>query len=197
MLTTLLIILLLLAGLLAIPLGLSFQLGWRQSMQGEVRIRWAFGLVRFSLPIDSGRDEESPASPKPSTDKLPQAAPTINKKSRTTSGPRISLALIRRLLRFIRSIWHAIDKRDLTLHMRIGLGDPADTGRLWGACGPLSAWLADLRTARITLEPDFTDATFELDTHGTVQIIPGQILLLTLALLLSPSFIRAWTTSRA
>ena len=92
-----------------------------------------------------------------------------------------------RVFRFIRAVWRAIHKQDLRLRMRIGLGDPADTGQLWALVGPLSGLLANNREASIEIEPEFFDAIFELDSSGSIRIIPLQLLYLAVGLLLSPS----------
>jgi hypothetical protein len=103
----------------------------------------------------------------------------------------------RRLLRFVRDLWRAIHKKNVQLMIRIGLGDPADTGQLWAACGPLSGVLARVRDVRITIMPDFLDSTFEVDSSGTIRVIPLQFATLALGLLLSPSIWRGIMLMRA
>ena len=99
-------------------------------------------------------------------------------------------AFRRRLFRFIGDIWHAIHKQHVVLRMRIGLGDPADTGQLWAVVGPLSGMLATVQEAMIEIEPEFIDTVFELDSSGNIRIIPLQLLSIVLGLLLSPAFWR-------
>ena len=91
------------------------------------------------------------------------------------------------MIRFIHELWHAIQKRDVSLRIRIGLDDPADTGQLWAILGPVAGMLANVRQASIEIEPEFSVSTFELDSSGTIRIIPLQLLYLILALLLSPA----------
>jgi hypothetical protein len=83
-------------------------------------------------------------------------------------------------------VWRAIHKKNVRLLVRLGLGDPADTGQLWAIFGPLSAMLASLRDIRIAIEPDFLDTTFEVDSSGTIRLIPLQFAILALGLLFSP-----------
>ena len=186
------IALLVFISLLAVPLSLSYQLCWRQAMTGSIRLQWLFGLVRIHLPL-------SRSTPSASTGEEDTGKKRVKKSSSRTSNP---VAAIRskpfrqRVFRFIRDLWHAIRKRDLILHIRIGLGDPADTGRLWAIIGPASGLLANIDEAAIAIEPEFIDAVFELDSSGSIRIIPLQLVYLILGLLLSPSLWRGLNQMR-
>lgn len=94
------------------------------------------------------------------------------------------------MLRFGADLWHALRKRDIKLHLRLGLGDPADTGQLWAVVGPLAAMLAGVKDVEVEIEPEFLDAVFELESRGTLRLIPLQILWLAVALLFSPGLWR-------
>ena len=95
-------------------------------------------------------------------------------------------AFRRRIILFIHDLWHAVHKRDISLRLRVGLGDPADTGQLWAMLGPVAGMLADTQAASIEIEPEFFDATLELDSSGDIRFIPLQMIYLTVGLLLSP-----------
>jgi hypothetical protein len=88
----------------------------------------------------------------------------------------------------------AIRLRDLGLHLRLGLGDPADTGRLWAVVGPLSAASRCLRSADVRIEPAFDEPVLDFDAHGDAELVPLRLLALGLAFALSPASIRAWRT---
>ncbi len=90
------------------------------------------------------------------------------------------------MFRFVADLWRAIRKQDVNLRIRLGLGDPADTGRLWAVVGPVAGLLANVEEASVEIEPDFMDAVFELESSGEIRLIPLQILYLVVALLLSP-----------
>ena len=92
----------------------------------------------------------------------------------------------RRIIRFISDLWHAVHKKNVSLRVRVGLGDPADTGQLWAIVGPVAGILANIQEASIKIEPEFFDTTFELDSSGSIRLIPLQMIYLTVALLLSP-----------
>lgn len=183
MLTGVLIFLLVLIALLAIPITLTFKVSAQQAFQNDIRLLWLFGLVRIRIP---------PSKPKASEPEKEQPRKkSARKKSASRKKPNV-LAAIRqkrfrqRIIRFISDLWHVIYKQDLILRMRIGLGDPADTGQLWALVGPITGMLANVEAASITIEPEFMEPTFELDGSGSIRIIPLQLILLTLALLLSP-----------
>jgi len=92
----------------------------------------------------------------------------------------------RRVYRFVSDVWQSVHKQNVRLLVRLGLGDPADTGRLWAVLGPLSGVLARLRDIRIAIEPDFLDATLEVDSSGTIRMIPLRIAIIVLGLFFSP-----------
>jgi hypothetical protein len=176
--------LLLLLALLVIPIQLSFNIRWREGLNGECSLLWLFGLVRARLPVKVS------AQPPEGKAHRPAAHPARGTAQRIFRilGQR---PLRDRIIRFIRQSWGAIKKSDLYLHLRLGLGDPAETGQLWALLGPFSGLLSTLRGARIELVPDFLDAGFELQSRGTIRFIPLQLLYLMAGLLLSPALWRA------
>lgn len=179
--------------LLAMPVTLTYQLSWKQTLSADLRLIWAFGLVRADVSPD-------PAKPKP--DKPEAAVPKAGRKGRYSRKNSNYLAAIRqpsfrrRLLRFMSDLWGAIHKQNVRLLVRMGLGDPADTGQLWAVLGPLSGMLARLRDIRVLIEPDFLDPTFEVDSSGTIRLIPLQFAVLVLGLLFSPPIWRGMMLMR-
>lgn len=99
------------------------------------------------------------------------------------------LTLVRRLLA-------AIHIRHLTVRARLGLDDPADTGRLWAVMGPVSALLALPKAARIDIEPDFADQVLMFTGDGHIRVVPLELLILVLVFLLSPKTLRAYWAMR-
>ncbi len=193
MLTGAVAFLLLLIALLAIPITLTFQVSWQQTLQGNIKLRWLFGLVRVALSSFNS-NEPSPASEKPA-----------QKNIRFERSPRKNSNLFaaiwqntfrRRIIRFIGDVFHAVHKKDVRLYVRIGLGDPADTGRLWAIVGPVTGLLANIQEASIEIEPEFFDTTFELDSSGNIRLIPVQLIYLAVGLLLSPSVWRGMKQMR-
>ena len=176
--------LLVLAALLAVPVRLSYRLSWRRALQGNIQLRWLFGLVRVQIPLAQSKQ-------------LPDKRQTVSRRKRKggpspgKSNPFAAIrqkAFRRRVFRFLRDTWRAIHKQNLRLRVRIGLGDPADTGQLWAVVGPVSGMLAMVEDASIEIEPEFIDVVFELDSSGSIRVVPLQMIYLASGLLLSPSF---------
>jgi hypothetical protein len=185
MLTAAAAFLLLLIALLAIPVTLRFQLSWRQGLRDDLRLRWAFGLI--SLRIRSARSRAPSPEDEGREPRVARAKPATRKK-RNFFGAFRQASFRRRIIRFVGELWRAVHKENINLRVRLGLGDPAETGQLWAFVGPVAGLLASVRGASIRIEPDFFDATFELDTSGSIRLIPLQMIYLVLALLLSPPF---------
>lgn len=195
MLTGLLVFLLALTVLLAMPVTVLFRLSWPDVQENDVRLHWGFGLVRVHLPTEPS-DAESAERESERTEKRRPTRPSRDKRNVWAAIQQARFR--RRVLRFVGDIWTAIRKHDVRLRMRIGLGDPADTGELWGIIGPVSGMLASVRAVVIEIEPEFQDETLELAGRGRIRIVPLQLLYLAGALCLSPSIwrgVRAMRTS--
>lgn len=180
--------------LLAMPVTLTYQLSWRETLSASVRLNWAFGLVRAD--VSPGRAKSNADESKTARKKVGRRKKTKGRKTNAMAAFR-QPSFRRRIFRFVSDLWHAIHKTNVWLLVRTGLGDPADTGRLWAVLGPLSGMLARVRDARIMIEPDFLDATFEVDSSGTIRVIPLQITVIALGLLVSPAAWRGMLLMRA
>ncbi len=156
-----------LIAVLAIPVTLTYQLSWPQDSQQDTLLEWAFGLVKVRIPAAEPRAHSS------------------GKRTNVLAAVRLK-PFRRRIVRFISDLWRAIHKEDVSLHVRMGLGDPADTGQLWAIVGPIAGSLATVQGAAIAIEPEFSDSTFELNSAGSIRLIPLQLIYMTIALLLSP-----------
>ncbi len=178
--------------LLAVPIDLAFRCRGIENFDAQLRLAWLFGLVHLNLRWPR------PAKRRPRRKKKAAAAPAKNQRSRSTQG----LALLRqdefrrRLWRLLQDLLRALHVHNLALRLRLGLGDPADTGRLWAAVGPLGALLQAQRNVQLHIEPEFIDAVLEFETQGRLRLIPLQALGLALAFVLSPPSIQAWRSLR-
>lgn len=171
--------------LLAIPVTLTFQVSWQKVLRGNIRLNWAFGLVRARIPLSPSK------IPSEKTEKQSRKSRRTHKQASNRSNPFVLIrqkAFRRRIIRFVTDFWRAFHKRDVSLRVRIGLGDPAETGRLWALVGPMAGMLANAREASISIEPQFMEPMFEFDSSGSIRFVPLQLIYLVLAFLLSPSF---------
>lgn len=98
---------------------------------------------------------------------------------------------VARVWRLLRDLLQRIQVQDLSLEARIGLDDPADTGRLWGFVGPLVAVLPLPSAANVAIAPDFQAQTFEFSSEGQIRLVPIRLLWTALLFLLSPVTLRA------
>jgi hypothetical protein len=181
--------------LLAVPLDVSFRFQGIEAFEGKVRIRWLLGLVRFRVRIPGARPRPRARRPEPAAEV--RARP--GRRSRRAKALAVlgQEAFRRRAGRLVRDLVRAVHPNRLSLRMRVGLGDPADTGRLWAFVGPLVAAAGSLHDAEVQIEPEFVEPALEFELHGRLLVIPLQVLALAVAFALSPSSIRAWLTSRA
>jgi hypothetical protein len=180
-------ILLALALLLAVPVAVAFRFQRVEAFEGRITVRWLFGVVRFDIQIP-GNAKPAPARPKP------RAKPGKRGAGRRMLAVLRQTAFRRRMLRLLRDLVAAAHLRRLDLRMRLGLGDPADTGRLWAFVGPLNAAAGNLRGVEVQIEPEFVDPLFELHCAGRLFVVPLQLLALAIAFALSPASLRAWRT---
>lgn len=190
---TIAILLALLLGLLAIPLSLSFSISRQQQLQGYARFRWLFGLVKFQADF--------PIETKPTRhEKMPRTKQSKTQKAKNNVRSGIALfkqsSFRRHIMKFIKNVLRATHAQDLYLRLRIGLGDPADTGMLWAVMGPISGMIKNLQDATIDIEPEFIEAVIEVESHGRFHFIPLQFIALTIVFILSPTTIRAWRATR-
>ena len=183
--------------LLAVPIVLTFRFenaGFEgmAAFEGQVTIRWLFGLVRchISVPDDTKLHHSG----------TKRKAAKKHGKLRKPSARSNFVAVLRqatfrrRVYRLVKDLIRATSLRQLSLRMRLGLGDPSDTGCLWAFVGPLHAAAQNLRNAEVRIEPEFMDAVFEFRAHGQARVIPLQWLGLAIGFALSPASIRAWRT---
>jgi hypothetical protein len=184
---------------LAVPLDFSFRLEGVDAaavnpVSGDVAVAWLFGFLRLSFPVPANRSRATPRVAG-KADASRSKAKTAKGRKRPDFSAMIGQARFRRrLYRFVKDLIRAAHLQQLRLRMRLGLGDPADTGRLWALMGPLHAAVQNLRCADVQIEAEFVDPVFEFQASGQLRLVPLHFLLLAVAFALSPSSIRAWYT---
>ena len=188
-------VLLALGLVLAIPLEVGFHLERREATRGRVAFRWLFGAIRAEVPFPSRR--------KPGKREKARDQARDDEEGRRRGRGRRLLSAVRddafrdRAWRFAKQLLRAVHLDDLYLHARLGLGDPADTGRLWALLGPVGAAAAALPRIDVRLEPEFVDPVLEVEARGRAVVVPLEILLLVGAFLVAPASVRTWRMLRA
>lgn len=179
--------------LLAVPITVAFRIDRIEEIRGHMNFRWLFGLVRFRVGI--------PGAAGPERQRKKASAKEI-KERKPGSNARVILGLLRqsgfrrRVVRFIKDVFRAIHGQGLYLRLRVGMGDPADTGRMWALLGPVAGIAANLRRAEVRIEPEFMDPVMEIESHGEVRLVPLRFIALVVAFVVSPGTLRAWRTAR-
>jgi len=185
-----------LLALLAVPLEVVFRCRGIEAVEAQVAMRWLFGLVRFRFRVPDRAKHHRRPTPV-------EEGPECKRAQGGEKGRRANLLAVirqqdfrRRAYRLARDLLRATRLRQLGLRLRLGLGDPAETGRLWAVVGPLNAMAQNLRNADVRIEPEFVDPVLEFDAHGRILLVPLQLLTLLIAFALSPAAIRAWRVLR-
>jgi len=196
----LLVILLAVIFLLAIPVNLSYQLSIHEMTQYHLNLIWLFGLVQFRFPLrplENSQANKTAFQKKTKNNIFSTKERALNGGKKHSPQSKINpLSIIRmkacrqRMIRFSGDLWRAIEKRDFRLFIRIGLEDPADTGRLWALFGPLSGLVSNIEVATIQIKPEFAEPVFQLNTSGEIRVVPLRLLSLIFGVFLSPSLWR-------
>jgi hypothetical protein len=179
--------------LLAVPITVAFRIDCIKEIKGQLSFHWLFGLMRFRISIPGGTKAEPQHKLKP--------AKKVRKRKRGGAARGV-FALLKEsafrghAIRFIKDVLRVTHARDLYLRLRIGLGDPADTGRLWALLGPIAGIAATLRRAEVSIEPEFIDPMLEVESHGEFRLIPLQFIAMVTAFVVSPTTLCAWRTLR-
>lgn len=180
--------------LLAVPVGVAFRVQGPKEFVGQLTVSWLFGLVRFGIPVPWSAGRRSPAA----SERTRSGRSRPKRRARGAGGRFMAVmsdrAFRSRALRLVSDLARAARFEQLALRLRLGLGDPADTGRLWALLGPLGAAVGNLRDAQVRLEPDFAEPALEFQAQGRCRLLPLQVVALIVAFALSPSALRAWRT---
>jgi hypothetical protein len=184
----------LIIALLAIPFDIKFKIQRREEFHSDVAVQWLFGIVRFNIP--SQRTQKLEKKPH----KIKKIKKT-RKKAANVSAAKDLLWNARfryRVFKFVKDLLHIIHIAGFYIRLRLGLDDPADTGRLWAWLGPLAVFLSSLSNSMVQLEPDFQTEIVYLDSSGRMRIVPLQVFFTVFAFLFSPVTVSAlWTMYRS
>ena len=190
------VLLVLLLSLLAVPVELAYRMNGAVPLDGAVRLRWLFGLVRFHIHFPN---RTTPAEQKLKNRSVPFANPKNTKhkaKSRRLYSALKQPSFRRRLYKFLRDIISAIQVHELVLRVRIGLGDPADTGRLWAIVGPIAVLISNYSNTTVRIEPEFMESVADIHSHGSFRLIPLKFIALIIAFLLSSPILGIWRNEK-
>lgn len=180
--------------LLLVPIGLELQIDEGEPeapARRQLRLSWPAGLLAFDL-LASPRAAGGGLTP-------PRARVTAAAAPRRSPGraPARMLRLLRSrgflpgVLKLLRRLLLALHPRQVKVSLVLGLEDPADTGQLWAALGPLSSVLWSASDGALVVAPDFCRPRATLAAEGRLTMIPAQVIGILLAFALSPTVLRA------
>jgi len=169
--------------ILSVPLDLTFQLDTEERWKFRLRFTWLFGMV--SKEAKKGKQ------------KKPEEKP--GKKSRFDSRTVLLILRTKGLLKQIKSLIKGIlgqlKIRELIADLRVGLGDPADTGVLFAFIGPTTVFVNSLTTHRLRVQPAFGDeAVLDGYLSGHVRLWPIRLVTVFLKTAFSLATIRVIRT---
>ena len=167
---------------LSVPIDLAFSVKKTDSFRSRARVSWLFGLVGKELTGEGKGPEgakKKAEQPKETKRRIPRFALVFMK-----SG-----GLRRNLMKLLWRLLRAIKIREMNINVKVGLGDPADTGVLLALVNPVMFGLASSSPLNFNVEADFQEATFQGRGAGPIRIVPIRFVPPILMFLLSPSTI--------
>jgi hypothetical protein len=191
--------------LLAIPVDVLFRVDSDSPTPVEVALGLFAGLYELQL-TGSEPDEAAEPEPEPAPPETPEPAPPEPEAAEERppaedpsrlNYARIGLAVlrtdgfVRHTVRWIRRLVTSFHVRDFSAHLRLGTGDPADTGVL---CGRLQSALPVARTlgpVDVTVTPDFDHDVFAASALVRLRASPLGLVWITLRYIVSRTTYRA------
>jgi len=179
------IILFLIFLLLIIPVEFVFNYKNFENPVKKVILSWFFGIISFEVnPIKASSKEKKEVKPHSENKK----GPGFSKIRKILGNSKFTGKTYNTVRRFLSSAKPKLNR----FYLKIGLGDPADTGLLWGLIGPLSGILYGYADKDLVIEPDFLDPAFDVETEGKITIIPLEMLYIAFSYIFSPVVIKTY-----
>ncbi len=156
----------------SVPLDVVLRIDVYGSPKFRMRLTWLFGLVSKEIT----KEEKKPEYKK-------KAGNGKGKPRKRGSGAKTILEILRArgLLGQIKLLLKGILRlpriKDLAADLKVGLGDPADTGLLFAIIGPTISFLGSYFPNRIKVQPSFADEpVLEGSLHGALRLRPIQFI---------------------
>ena len=171
---------------LSLPVDLRVHVDVSGRPKFRMRLSWLFGLVSKEI----AKKKE-----KPKDKKKVAKGERVFKDGVLSARTVIKILRARGLLRQIKLLLKGILRlpriKDLVADLKVGLGDPADTGLLFAIIGPTTSFLGSYFPNRIKVQPSFADeAVLEGSLHGALRLKPIQFIPPMLRFILSLPTIR-------
>ncbi|MEM8798342.1 MAG: DUF2953 domain-containing protein [Pseudomonadota bacterium] len=140
-------------------------------VQTEPKLRVKVGLAPFfGLAPITLHDSAAPEAKKPEEREKPKSEKPWHPSKRTLGYGRRAIAALPDL---IASIWHRVFLDHLKIDADIGLGDPADTGQLYGLLIAPAMLTSNSERIDITIRPDFMRERFSGEIDAALRFTPA------------------------
>jgi hypothetical protein len=163
--------------MLSIPVDFQCRFASRQEPPLRCRIDWFFSLIKLKLP--SAMAKKKPPAKKEK--KIP----------RVHLVRFINRPLIYRFFGLVKGVFRSFSFRRLHVDINAGLGEPADTGLLFGAFSAVLPFITTSNEKSLRWTPDFSDeAVLKGDAAVIVRFRPIRIVPALLAFVFSKPFLQ-------
>jgi hypothetical protein len=154
----------------------------------RTRLRWAYAGV--SLDLGRPRTDRRAHADAKAGARAKTRGPNARVVMQVLAAPGFRTALGKVLHRLLRALHpHAVRVQAV-----LNLGDPAATGMLWSAVGPLAPLLCRRRWGTVDLRPAFDEEATTFRGRGRFTVIPVEVVTIAVAFLFSPAVMHAaWT----
>ena len=158
--------------LLCVPIDLTVRLDVRNGTTFRMKVAWFHSLLTWQIG-PTGRTTEAK-----------REKPSAKRRSifrRADIGTLYEIlktrGMVRQVVRFLNDVFRQLKFKSLDGDMRVGLGDPADTGLLFTLIGPVMPFLTPSSVRRIAVRPDFGDgAVCEGFIQGALRLQPIRLI---------------------
>ncbi len=169
--------------LISIPVDFIFRFDSFRSPSFRFQMGWFFSLVKIKI----GEKKKKP--PKPKKPKKKKAKK--KGKSKIQFARLITRSLLFRVLRLVRDVLGSFNLMHIDADLEAGLGEPADTGMVFGAVWPLLALMPVSLRQQIRLSPNFgTEPVLAGTANGDIRIWPILIIFVILRFIFSGPVLR-------
>jgi len=152
--------------LLSIPVDVNFRVDvHKREAAFRTRIGWLFNLVSWEVrPLRRKPRRKKPAKKRKRREWV--------KSGRMAWRALRTPGLLDQSCTLLRDLIHSVKLRDLALDLRIGLGNPFDTGMLFGFVGPIVACARSMLPYEMNFQVSFNGPEFEGHSHANLRLWP-------------------------
>lgn len=157
-------LLLVLVVLLTAPVDVVFYVERDAKFRLGATVRLMFGLIKKDLGSKKRRRREGDEQKARVKRRRGSIRPLV--AALTTRG------FAQKLLKLTRDVLRIVKIRELKARVRIGLGDPAETGILFAVLAPTMVFVRSFSSADVEVEADFWEEKLEGYCQGDIRAVP-------------------------